>query len=307
MSTERPELEPTGERLVPGSHPDHIVEAEHLARYEMVAPLAAGKKALDAGSGAGYGSAILARAGATEVDGVDVDADAVAFAEDRYGDLATYTVGDLLTLPYDDASFGLAVCFEAIEHVSDVERALEELVRVLEPGGLLAVSTPNRGVYREDNPFHVKELTSEELREALAARFKNVRIYRQQVHMASLVSDDDAQAAADPGTEIPGTIRKLAAQDPGRELYAIALAGDGELPELENVAMLAGPVAIRQWQDAAAAWELRARRAEADRDANSIELAHNVRIKDAALEELDALKRRITASGRQGRKIIPEE
>jgi SAM-dependent methyltransferase len=303
-SGERPELEQTGERLVPGAHPDHIVEAEHLARYEMVSPLAQGRKVLDAASGAGYGSAILSRAGATSVDGVDVDPDAVAFAQDRYGDLATFAGGDLLTLPYDDDSFGLTVCFETIEHVTDVERGIEELVRVLEPGGLLAISTPNRGVYREDNPFHVKELTSEELREALAARFKHVRIYRQQVHMATLISDDAGQAAADPGVEVPGTIRKLAAQDPGRELYAIALASDDELPELQNVAMLAGGVAVRHWQDSAASWEGRARHAEAERDANSIELAHNVRIKDAALEELEGLKRRVAASGRNGRKLL---
>jgi SAM-dependent methyltransferase len=303
-SRDRPELEYTGERLVPGAHPDHIVEAEHLARYEMVSALAAGRKVLDCASGAGYGSAILGRAGAASVEGVDVDSAAVAFATDRYGDVANFTEGDLLTLPFEDHSFGLAVCFETIEHVTDVERGLEELTRVLEPGGVLAISTPNRGVYREDNPFHITELTSDEFREALAARFANVAIYRQQVHMATLITDDAGQAVADPGTEIPGTLRKLAAQDPGGELYAMALASDGDLPPLSNIALLAGGVAVRHWQDAAAAWESRARHAEAARDANSIELGQTLRAKEAAIEELEALKRRIAASGRAGRKIL---
>jgi ubiquinone/menaquinone biosynthesis C-methylase UbiE len=304
MNPDRPKLEETGERLVPGAHPDHIVEAEHIARYELVGEIAAGRAALDAGCGAGYGAAILARSGARSVAGVDVDPEAVAFAEDRYGDVASFQTGNLLALPYDDDAFDLVVCFEAIEHVVDPERALDELRRVTAAEGVLAISTPNRGVYREDNPFHVKELTTEELREALQARFANVRIFRQQVHMATLLSDDDGQAAADPGTEVPASVRKLAGQEAGQELYAVALAGDGELPEVPNVAVLGGAVAVRQWQDSLAAWEARARHAEAEHDASSIELGHTVRVKDAAVEELEEMRRRVAASGRRGRKLL---
>jgi SAM-dependent methyltransferase len=301
---ERPELELTDERLVPGSHPDHIVEAEHLARYEMVAGLAEGKRVLDCACGAGYGSAILARAGASSVRGFDVAADAVAFAADRYGDVAEFAIGDLLELPVEDGAIDLAVCFETIEHVFDTDRALAELRRVLSPGGILAISTPNRGVYREDNPFHIKEMTTEEMRETLAGTYANVAIYRQQVHMASLITGDEGQASGDPSREIPASVRKLASQSPGDELYAIAIASDGELPPVPNIAMLAGRVAVRQWQDSVAAWEERARRAEAECDAIEIELGHLGRSKDGVLEELEELRRRIAASGRAGRKIL---
>jgi len=299
-----PQLRETGERLVPGAHPDHIVEAEHIARYELAATIAPGRAALDAGCGAGYGAAILARAGAASVAGVDVDPDALAFARDRYGDLADFSEGNLLELLYEDDTFGLVACFEAIEHVVDPERALDELRRVMAADGVLAISTPNRGVYREDNPFHVKEMTSDEFRDALAARFANVRILRQQVHMTTLLSDDEGQAAADPSVEVPATLRKLSGQHPGEELYAVALAADAELPAVPNVAVLGGAVAVRQWQDSLAAWEARARHAEAEHDASSIELGHTVRVKDAAVEELEEMRRRVAASGRRGRKLL---
>jgi SAM-dependent methyltransferase len=209
-----------------------------------------------------------------------------------------------MELPFEDSCFGLVACFEAIEHVSDHKLALSELERVLAPGGLLAISTPNRGVYREDNPFHVYEMTSEELRDELASRFANVRLYRQQVHMASLLSTDNGQASADPSAEIPASVRKLASQQPGEELYAVALAGDGELPGLPNVVMLAGGVLVREWQDTAAAWEERARRAEAECDAMEVELGHLGRSKTAVLEELEELRRRVAAAGRAGKRIF---
>src|SRR5207237_2156474 len=77
---------------VVGEHPERIVPDEtepgivalHRKRYEFAAPACAGKQVLDAGCGVGYGSACLARS-AAHVVGVDVDANAVAYARRRYG------------------------------------------------------------------------------------------------------------------------------------------------------------------------------------------------------------------------------
>jgi 2-polyprenyl-3-methyl-5-hydroxy-6-metoxy-1,4-benzoquinol methylase len=46
-------------------------------------------------------------------------------------------------IPYDDASFDLVYSGEVIEHIYNPDRMLEECWRVLKPGGLLLVSTPN--------------------------------------------------------------------------------------------------------------------------------------------------------------------
>ena len=46
-------------------------------------------------------------------------------------------------LPWDDATFDCVVCCEVIEHIVDTDRLLAELRRVLKPGGVLVLSTPN--------------------------------------------------------------------------------------------------------------------------------------------------------------------
>ena len=61
-------------------------------------------------------------------------------------DTVRLQAGDLRSLDFEDDKFELIVCFEVIEHFEDPFTVLDELVRVLAPGGLLLVSSPNRGV-----------------------------------------------------------------------------------------------------------------------------------------------------------------
>jgi SAM-dependent methyltransferase len=230
-----------GERYVPEVHRGTYTEAEHQARYGWGAPLAMGRDVLDAGCGVGWGSGLLAQAGARRVVGIDIDEPALANARERAGASAEFVHGDLLALPFDDDSFDLVVCFEAIEHVDDPGRALDELRRVLRSDGLLVISSPNKGVYPAGNPHHVHELTSAELEATLRERFANVAIHRQQTHLGSLLSDDAAYAISDPVADVPARLHKLGPGEPGRELYTIGIAGDGALPTMENVAVLSAP------------------------------------------------------------------
>ena len=50
--------------------------------------------------------------------------------------------GDALDLPYPDASFDCVIASEILEHVPQDEQAIAELVRVLKPGGALAITVP---------------------------------------------------------------------------------------------------------------------------------------------------------------------
>src|SRR5688500_15232961 len=68
------------ERFVPGTHRGELMEAEHYARYFWASALVAGRRVLDAGCGVGYGSRLLHGAGAAEVVGLDVSADAIQAA-----------------------------------------------------------------------------------------------------------------------------------------------------------------------------------------------------------------------------------
>ncbi len=170
------DLEFTGEYLVPGRAPAHL-EAEHLARYRFAAPLAAGRRVLDIACGTGYGSALLAAAGAASVEGVDLSPEVVAYARERHAapNLA-FARGDICAwrgaAPYD-----LITSFETIEHVPDHRAALANLRTLLAPGGRLLLSTPNRPITspyartlddRPANPHHVREFTLAEILAALA-------------------------------------------------------------------------------------------------------------------------------------------
>lgn len=172
----------TGERAVPGQiSPD--LWNEHVVRYAFAARSADGARVLDAGCGAGYGTAMLA-ATANWAVGVDAAAEAVAYAREHYQRAnAAFVRADCTALPFASASFDLVVAFELIEHVAEWERALGELRRVLAPEGLCLLSTPNRLYYTESrgaagrNPFHHREFDWRELSAALAQWFPWVFLY----------------------------------------------------------------------------------------------------------------------------------
>jgi len=172
----------TGERLIPGQV-DVDLFNEHFARYAFAARLAGGKRVLDAGCGAGYGSAELARVG-FRVTGADIAGEAVSFARENYP-LANlcFEQASCTALPHRDASFDLVVAFEVIEHLADWRGLLLEARRLLAPGGQFVVSTPNRLYYTESrgtegrNPFHVHEFDFEEFRAELAGVFPHVTLF----------------------------------------------------------------------------------------------------------------------------------
>jgi SAM-dependent methyltransferase len=84
-------------------------------------------------------------------------------------------------LPLADASVEVVVCLQVIEHVTRQEDLVGECARVLRPGGILVVSTPNRltfspGRDRPRNPFHTRELSPGELADLLAPAFRITRM-----------------------------------------------------------------------------------------------------------------------------------
>jgi SAM-dependent methyltransferase len=172
----------TGERLVPGEVDVDLLN-EHLARYAFAARLARGKNVLDAGCGAGYGSAELAEA-AHSVVGVDVAPEAIAFATDHYQlPNLRFEQASCTALPFSDGSFELVVAFEVIEHLADWRTFLTEVRRVLASTGQLVVSTPNRLYYTESrglqgaNPFHVHEFDFAEFCAELQTVFPHVSLF----------------------------------------------------------------------------------------------------------------------------------
>ena len=175
----QPQLPNDFERMVPEYHNHTITYGEHVARYQAAKEYVRGKRVLDIACGSGYGSKILAEAAASVV-GVDVAEDAVAYASHYFSTKnASFKVGDGVSIPLGDASVDVVISFETIEHIQDYERFLDEVKRVLTPGGLLLLSTPNDLEFAEGNHFHVHEFKYDELKGVLAKRFKNLSSFFQ--------------------------------------------------------------------------------------------------------------------------------
>jgi SAM-dependent methyltransferase len=219
-------LEVTGERLLPEQQRGELVHAQHLARYRFAAQLAPGRRVLDAACGEGYGTAIMAAAGARSAVGVDIDEPTVEHARGKYG--LDFERADVAELPFEDGSFDLVVSFETLEHVPDAARAIAEFRRVLADDGLLVASTPNSDRYLVDNEFHTREYTEREFGEMLAPHFSEVVLFYQQDWLTSAVMGE-AQLAADDG-ERPLTldVTKVARHAPGDQLFTIAVCGAGD-------------------------------------------------------------------------------
>ena len=220
---------PSGERFVPETM-GGMIEAEHHARYRHAMQLVFGRSVLDAGCGVGWGSALLAGAGAASVTGLDVDAAALDDARGRT-DAASFVRGNLMELPFADGCFEVIACFEAIEHVADPLAALDELRRVLVPDGVLTISSPNPGIYPPGNPFHVHEFAPDELRRELLRRFRHASGWQQHPMLASVVRDED-------DSDEQFAVTSLAHLSMSEATYSIFDASDAPIGAPEPVAML---------------------------------------------------------------------
>jgi 2-polyprenyl-3-methyl-5-hydroxy-6-metoxy-1,4-benzoquinol methylase len=170
--------------LVPGTPEWDTYHHEHEQRYEFFAGRFAGLDVLDAACGIGYGSAILARAGAKSVTGLDIAPEAIAYAKKHY-DLpgVGFVEGSAEELTKLGRTFDAVVSFETIEHLPNPARFLQEVRAVLRPGGLFVCSCPNRefGGKPEGyvNPYHLSEMTFEEFTTAFGKDFNRKESYHQ--------------------------------------------------------------------------------------------------------------------------------
>ena len=295
-------IEWTGERCVPWA-PDVSVVYEHLHRYLWAARLVGGRRVLDLASGEGFGAAILADAAAGVV-GVEIDERTVAHSRLNYGgDKIDFEVGDALDLArFEDGSFGAVVAFEMIEHVEDQGRVLDEIARVLEPGGLLIMSTPDRGAYTlgadQHNPFHRRELDGKEFSELLSSRFANVATWGQRTITGSALAALRPPAGSGAPAATFFVERRGQDWDVADEmsaLYLVSVASDADLPAIAGESFLADP-ALALMRSAEAAADRRAR----DEDRRSAEEFAQLRTeRDGLRSELS--DSRVEVGLRQGR------
>ena len=125
-----------------GTEPE-FVGPRHELRERLLLDLflsaSPGPSVLNAGAGQGSFSLRLARLG-FEVTSIDDSPAAVDVLRDRLP--GPIELADVTAMPFTDESFDAAILGEVLEHVPDDAGALSEVARVLQPGGVLAVSVP---------------------------------------------------------------------------------------------------------------------------------------------------------------------
>jgi SAM-dependent methyltransferase len=101
-----------------------------------------GKAILEIGSGTGVLLDVL-RSRGIPARGVELREDLIAEGRRWFGDLPITHVGGT-TLPFPDASFDVVMSFDVFEHIPDSDAHLDEVSRVLRPGGAYLIQTPNK-------------------------------------------------------------------------------------------------------------------------------------------------------------------
>ncbi|MDR0887621.1 MAG: ubiquinone/menaquinone biosynthesis methyltransferase [Candidatus Methanoplasma sp.] len=124
------------------------------------------KKCLDVGTGTGEIAFLLAEYAwpEGEVVGVDITPKMLELAQEKMAsrnlpDLVRFDVGDALALQYDDNSFDVVTSGYMLRNVTDIQKAIDEMYRVLRPGGHVVVAElckPDNRVVRFFYDAHLK-------------------------------------------------------------------------------------------------------------------------------------------------------
>ena len=152
-------------------------------------PVEPGHRVLDLGAGQGRHTYEILRRGAEAV-AVDLAVEDLEQVEAMVGAMAlegeiaapaapVTRVADALDLPFADGRFDRVIAAEILEHLPDDRGAIDEIVRVTAPGGLVAVTVPRRwpeqvcwalsDAYHEVEGGHVRIYRASELRASLEA------------------------------------------------------------------------------------------------------------------------------------------
>lgn len=154
----------TLERIIPddmqdGAELDKRSLQLHYERYRFAANELQPGRILDIACGAGYGTYLLADTiSNNEVTGVDISADAIAYARKRYDHPRVRFIEQDVFAFTGTSLFNTVVSLETIEHLPNPDRFADRLYNLLQPGGILIVSAPVTPS-TDANPFHVNDFS----------------------------------------------------------------------------------------------------------------------------------------------------
>jgi SAM-dependent methyltransferase len=159
----------------------------HASRYQWLTSVVdvSNASVLDFGCGSGYGPGVLTDKGA-RVLGIDISAAAIDYAKTRFP-RASFLVHDLTDsnlIAQVSERFDIIVSFDVIEHVEKWWTFLENIRRLMKPGGVAFVGCPNRAAHFDFNPLwnpsHMQEFTPAQLEWAARTQFPDVTVLGQR-------------------------------------------------------------------------------------------------------------------------------
>lgn len=150
---------------------DNFVFQRSLLAYHRAAELVDGD-ILEIGTGTGYGVEIIAPK-AKRFISIDkqLPQNVMQLENVEYYDMQVPPIG------FENCSFDSVVSFQVIEHIEADLEFVNEVSRVLRPGGKFVVSTPNGPMSLTRNPWHVREYCADELQNILECNFSKVEAY----------------------------------------------------------------------------------------------------------------------------------
>jgi len=109
--------------------------------HSFIQPVGGNNKLLDVGCAVGFFMDEASKRG-WQVAGVDVSGFAIDYIKGRFGHDA-YNLSILDETPFIEGSYRLITLWDVIEHVPDPKGHIEQIARLLQPGGIVALMTPD--------------------------------------------------------------------------------------------------------------------------------------------------------------------
>ena len=137
------------------------LETYRAQALRLTAHLPPGARVLEVAPGPGYHAIEIARLGRFDVLGLDISRTMVEIAREgarRAGVEVDFRHGDVANMPFEAESFDLIICQAAFKNFAQPARALEEMHRVLSPGGVAVIADLNREISGADIDAEVRRL-----------------------------------------------------------------------------------------------------------------------------------------------------
>jgi len=162
----------TAERISSFDNSDNVIYQRHLVAYHEAKKLVKGDL-LEVGCGEGYGMELLLPQvnSYTAIDKFEPRIEIKSASKP-----VAFHQMNLPPIKFEDNKFDSLVSFQVIEHIEDDETFIYELNRVLKPGGIAVLTTPNRLMSLTRNPWHIREYTFQELGAKLLKHFSKVEV-----------------------------------------------------------------------------------------------------------------------------------